>query len=221
MGVSSDVHGGPAAPPVQVSGDDVHAHARHTGHRWLDLVIAMSAITISIISLFVAIEHGRTEARLVAASSWPFLVYTSENDGIDMSRRAIVMRLDNNGVGPARVQSVSVLLDGKAVRSREALMAACCGVAKGQPIEAQVALGLYSQNPMVGVLPARSSVTFLGWRQMPQNREVFDRLDRARHRLTFRACYCSVLDECWTTDLKSTSTPTPVSQCPIGNGYGE
>ena len=59
--------------PVQVTTDEVHAHAKHTGHRFLDLTLALSAIFISVVSLIVAIEHGRTERELVAANSWPFV----------------------------------------------------------------------------------------------------------------------------------------------------
>ncbi len=62
-------------PPVHTSVDEVHAHAHKTGHRWVDMAIAISAITISVISLFVAIEHGKTEEKLVAANSWPFVIF--------------------------------------------------------------------------------------------------------------------------------------------------
>ena len=211
----------PIEAPLHVGSDDIHAHPRHTGHRWLDLIIALSAISISVISLFVAIEHGQTEKKLVAANSWPFLTYASESDGIDPGHRQVIMRLENNGVGPARVQTVSVMLDGRPIRSRDELMRTCCDVVPGQSVARQVALGLFSENAMVGVLPARSNTTFLAWRQTQAGGDALARLDRARRHLTFKACYCSVLDECWTTDLRSTTTPTPVAACPIGSGYTE
>jgi hypothetical protein len=34
-----------------------HHHHHHTGNRWLDIVIAVSAVIISLISLFLAIQH--------------------------------------------------------------------------------------------------------------------------------------------------------------------
>lgn len=45
-----------------------HSHARHTGLPWLDLILAGSAIFISIVSLIVSIHHGRTMEKLVASN---------------------------------------------------------------------------------------------------------------------------------------------------------
>ena len=206
-------------PPIHTSGDEVHAHAHKTGHGWVDLAIAVSAITISIISLFVAIEHGRTEEKLVAANSWPFLVYQTSSNGLEVGGRRLALRLVNSGVGPARVEWVRMKLDGRSIRSRAELMARCCGVAAGSPME-QVKAGLVSQNEVVGVLPAREGVTFLAWRETPTNRATWDRLDAARRRLAFEACYCSVLDECWLSDLTPTARPKRTGQCePASDGY--
>ena len=203
-------------PPIHTSGDDVHAHAHKTGHGWVDLAIALSAITISVISLFVAVEHGRTEEKLVAANSWPFLVYQTSSNGLDVGSRRLDLRLENSGVGPARVE---VKLNGQPIRNRGDLMARCCEVAASNAMQ-QVKLGLVSQNDVVGVLPAREGITFLSWRETPSNRATWDRLDEARHHLTFEACYCSVLDECWTSDLTPTARPSRVEQCmPESDGY--
>ena len=77
----------------------------------------------------------------------------------------------------------------------------------------QVALGLQTRNDVVGVLPARGGVTFLAWREGGPQPAIWDRLDAARRRLTFKACYCSVLDDCWTSDLTPTAKPQSVAQC--------
>lgn len=205
--------------PVQTGVDDVHAHAHKTGHNRLDLAIALSAITISVISLFVAIEHGRTEEKLVAASSWPFLTFQTSKNGLQAGSRVIDLHLQNSGVGPARVQWVRVSLDGTPVRNRAELMSRCCGVPAG-PVEEQVRRGLVTQNQPIGVLPARDGVTVLAWRELPGNAATWDRLDSARHRLKMRACYCSVLDECWTSDLTATAQPRHIDQCePVTDGY--
>jgi hypothetical protein len=43
---------------------------------------------------------------------------------------------------------------------------------------------------------------------------LWDKLNTARFELRFRACYCSVFDECWVSDLLTVS-PQPIEQCPV------
>jgi hypothetical protein len=205
--------------PVQTSVDDVHAHAHKTGHSSVDLAIALSAIAISVISLFVAIGHGRTEEKLVAASSWPFLTFQTTRNGLQAGSRVIDLRVQNSGVGPARVQWMRMTLDGTTIRSRADLMSRCCGVPAGTA-EEQVRRGLVTQNEPIGVLPARDGVDVLAWRELPGNAATWAKLDGVRHRLKTEACYCSVLDECWSSDLTATAQPHRVDQCEaIADGY--
>jgi hypothetical protein len=63
-----------------------HHHASHTGHRWLDITLGLSAMFVSVVTLFVAIEHGRTMERMaeanrqmVEANSWQFIDFTTLN----------------------------------------------------------------------------------------------------------------------------------------------
>ena len=63
-----------------------HSHGHHTGIKWLDLILAGSAIFISVVSLVVSIHHGRTMEQLVAAnekqvkaSTLPILRYGTGN----------------------------------------------------------------------------------------------------------------------------------------------
>ena len=95
-------------PPIRVEPDAVQIEPRKTGISVLDLCITGAAILISIISLVVAMEHGRTQEKLVTASTWPFIqFYTSDAVGNDAEARPVIaMTLKNAGVGPAKVESV-------------------------------------------------------------------------------------------------------------------
>jgi hypothetical protein len=209
-----------AEPPLEAGVDEIRPHARRTGHQWVDLIVAFSAIAISVISLFIAVDNGRTERKLVAASSWPFLVFDkSLNGGLEAGSRVVGLGIENGGVGPARVQSAVVRLDGRIVRSREEILSICCGMPEATDPDGQVKVGLVTENPIVGVLAAKDSVTFLAMRERPGNAALWNAF-RALRGLTFQVCYCSVLDDCWLTDLKSTTTPTPVMACPARrDGY--
>ena len=199
-------------PAIHTGVDDVHAHPHKTGHSRLDLIIALSAISISVISLFVAIAHGRTEEKLVAANSWPFPVYVTQNLTPDAGGHALVLRVENGGVGPARIQSIQVRYRSRLVHSRAELMQSCCGLPMTGPDD-EIKAGLISENPIVGVLPAREGVNFLAWREQPDNHRTWAALNAARTQLVFSACYCSVLEECWRSDLSPTGTPQKVPRC--------
>src|ERR1700749_4530159 len=114
-------------PPIESGADDISAHPRHTGHRGFDLVLALSAIFISAVSLAVAIEHGRTERDLVAASSWPFLrAVLSNGGGQAPGENSVVIGVSNGGVGPAKLESFEVFYRGQAASSGLDLMRRCC-----------------------------------------------------------------------------------------------
>jgi hypothetical protein len=56
-----------------------HSQPSHTGHCWLDIVLGLSAMFLSVVSLVVAVEHPRTmermadaNTRMLDANSWPF-----------------------------------------------------------------------------------------------------------------------------------------------------
>ncbi|HTR23472.1 MAG TPA: hypothetical protein VMI10_05765 [Terriglobales bacterium] len=80
-----------------------HTHARHTGLPWIDLILAGSAIFISVVSLIVSIHHGRTMEQLVAAnekqveaSTLPILRFTTGN----VSDNAPSIHFDLRNGGP-------------------------------------------------------------------------------------------------------------------------
>ena len=166
-----------------------------------------------------AIEHGRTEEKLVAANSWPFPVYVNHTDKADDGSRLMVLRVENGGVGPARIQSAVIRYDGKVVRSRAELLKLCCGLPATGPAD-EVKAGLTTENPVTGVLPARDGITFLAWRELPGNAALLEAVNRMRARLAFSACYCSVLDECWRSDLSPTGSPDRIRRCePSSDDY--
>lgn len=173
-----------------------HAHPGHSGHRWLDIGLAVSAMFVSVISLFVAVEHGRTmermaeaNTRMVEANSWPFVEYDSHN--VDERGNAkIRLVLTNQGVGPARIETFELWWDGKPVSSPLALLEACCGTTKP---EGTLSFG----NTAPNILRAGEHEDFFAVSPNPGKFEFFDKLNAERAKITARVCYCSVFDECW------------------------
>jgi len=198
-------------PPIQTGADDVHAHPRHTGSRWVDLALALSAVFISAVSLGVAIDHGRTERQLVAANSWPFLRNMLDN-GYDAGK-SVVMGMSNGGVGPAKVQSLEVFYDGRAASSNLDVLRKCCGLPPGASAGSKwLPKGFsYSIADNQVLRPGEENPVMQVWRK--SSPEMASRFADALLKLSFRVCYCSVFDECFIGNLKDTRQQR-VKACP-------
>jgi len=196
---------------------ETHAEAHHhkTGHKWVDMVVAFSALFISLVSLGVAILHGHTmeamanaNARLVAANSWPFLSYgagTSTTNGAT----SIHLQVFNAGVGPAKIESAELVWKGVAYRTDQDFLKACCGFDPASGAAFDSDLLPYE------VLRAGERIKFLEFARTA-SQDVFVALERAMisRDLQLNICYCSIFDECWKSDLTKLSLkPEPVQAC--------
>jgi hypothetical protein len=175
-------------------------HPRHTGHRWVDFVIAGSALLISVVSLVVAVRHGQTmeemahaNARLVEANSWPFV-----GAGVSRGDGSATIFIRNAGVGPAKVHWVEVKYDGVAQSSLPQLLAHCCGLPSAPGAKPRLSY----ENSLVAnsVLRPGEVVPMVVLSRAQTDPAVFDAFYRRLLRIGFRVCYCSVFDECFIGD---------------------
>ena len=197
--------------PVEASADDVQPVPRKTGRAHFDVIVSLTAIFISSVSLFLAIQHGKTERDLVAANVWPFPRVILSN-GYD-SKNSIAIGVSNGGVGPAKIRSFELFYEGKPASSGLDLLRKCCGLGAGDAaVKSQIPEGIRYSIVDETVLRPGEDNPVLRLRPSTTSPDVPDRLSAALTKLTFRVCYCSVLDQCWINDLRSTST-RPVSEC--------
>ena len=189
-------------PPIHTGVDDVHAHPRHTGSRWVDLALALSAVFISAVSLAVAVDHGRTERQLVAANSWPFLRGLLDNGYGPNGNSA--MGFSNAGVGPAKIVSFEVAYKGQWASSNLDLLRKCCGLPPGAGSGSpQLPTGFSYSMADNGVLrPGEDNAVLQVYRK--SSPEMAAKFSDALLKLSFRVCYCSVFDECFVGDLMDT-----------------
>lgn len=191
-----------------------HVHAHKTGHHWIDMTVALSAVLISLVSLGVGILHGRTmeemaEAnhRLVSANSWPFLSYGAGVVTV-AGVPTINLHVTNAGVGPAKIEAAELLWRGVAQRTNRDLLKACCDV--------DLVPGQFDSNVFLNfVMPTGQQVEFLGLKQTT-NPAAFAALQKAMisRDLQLVVCYCSIFDECWKADLTAFSLkPAPADRC--------
>ena len=109
-----------------------HGHEHKSGIPWLDGIIAVSVIFISVMSLVVSIEHGKSmekmveqNQKLVVASTMPLLTITGTE--FDASGKPFFREvIRNGGVGPAIIDRFEIRYKGIVYIDENALLKACC-----------------------------------------------------------------------------------------------
>ena len=166
-----------------------------------DRVTAIAAMAIGVVAVAVAAYTAIVQREQVRAQVWTRLFFGDS----DVDRTVMVM---NKGVGPARIESLRVYVDGKA-----------------QPDWAHVyaALGLPDNGHRIqstingSVVAANERVDFLHF----SDADDWNAFRSKAGRVQLRACYCSVLDECMVFDERNaahhrgaiSSQVTPVDRC--------
>jgi len=196
---------------------------KKTGHRWLDLIVAVAALSISTLSIFVAQSTNERMERVMRASAWPFVQLGSGNAG-ENGEHILAFGFDNVGTGPARVYTFDVEVDGRRVSADGHLLTnmlrACCDAEFTADIDAAGGnmLAVYGQEisspASQRFLAPSADVTAIRWPRTDANDRAWTALDRARQegRITMSTCYCSVFDECWVARSNS-FPPEEVDSC--------
>ena len=179
---------------------------------WAESALAIGAVLIAAVSLWVGYDTMRTNHQLVAAASWPF-IQMSDSDMTPSGAPDLLLSAHNAGIGPAKVESVELSWDGKAYGSSEDLLHACCalarGAAKGTPYETSTLDG--------AVIRAGQSVNLVRVINPGEDPTVWDRFHALLYpsnQLHFRICYCSAFNECWMTNGYRLNPPR-VNACPL------
>ena len=195
---------------------EVHTpHVGHTGHRWLDILLGGAALTVSCISLYVAVHHGDTMEKLVAASSWPYLQFSA--DIVDGSKQdasgSVKLRLmvENGGVGPARLETLEVFSNDAPVPNVTALGNLLRAAGKQESLD----VGLEGTRAVGQVIGAKSILTVVGI-TAPRGEAWGRPFTQVASALRARLCYCSVFDECYVVDNRvDRGRATKTRSCPV------
>ncbi len=197
---------------------------KRTGRNWLDLMLGLSAIFVSMCSLYLAYNSSNSMERLVAANSMPFIQLESGNASDEGEPGRLGFAARNAGTGPARVHTFEYVVDGVAVPQRGYVagnvIRACCrpeldaalAAADGNMI---AAIDNDLTSPIANTFFAPGDeVTSWAWRRTEVNASLWDAVDQARQsaRIRMRACYCSLFDECWIAET-GVFPPRPVDAC--------
>lgn len=198
-----------------MEGPEVHAHHHgHSGHRWFDVVASVCAMVVSVASLYLAIHHGHVmqqmaeaNARMVTATSWPSISYSTSNADESGQGSRLRFSLTNKGIGPARIEGMEVSYDGKPVKSLHDLLKTCCSNGGA----AHLAWRLSTANGEI--LRPGEEKDFLHIFKTANEAE-WARLSELPGKVSVKVCYCSVFDECWVTQSTVGQKAARVQACP-------
>ncbi len=177
----------------------------------LELLVAASAVFISLASFWLAWKQTSAMDAQVKAMSWPYLQLRSGNYDIDSEQRVLSLSLENAGVGPTRVAWLELAYDGTPVGNFVELVDACCSGPEDNPVPL-TQLSAVTGDPSPTLIPADSDETVFRVEHRPSYDAFWNALDRARWKISARACHCSILGQCWITGFEA--EPAAVKACP-------
>lgn len=161
--------------------------------RWLSVAAGVGALCAVGISLYQA-ALAREQQR---ASAWPYLAQSNSY----VTGQPYTRQIENQGVGPARIRSFQVRVDGRPTHSWNEVFSALVQ----QPDSALV----YSSFGRGSVVPPGGTRVLM---RLPPGNQARAFWQAAQTRLETLVCYCSVYDECWSAGTR-TREPVPVPSC--------
>lgn len=187
---------------MEVEVEKPHLQHHSTGNRRLDMILPITALFVSLVSILIAWHHSEIMSdlvhqneKLVQAESLPYVQ-------LSMSARqggGIAFNAVNEGVGPAKIETAEIKVDGKPVENVRQLADACCGTGKEKDFDASSLEGRMIRPGDTVPYIQIDSLTARGLQS---------------HRIAATLCYCSVFDECWTA-VTNDPTPNTVKSCPV------
>jgi hypothetical protein len=166
----------------------------------LDMIVAVSAVVVSVCAIAVSLMQTEIMQRQQAADVWPHVTIGMSSD--TGPAPAVRFHLQNSGVGPALIRWVELRLDGKPVTSWEALGGALTDASTARFRQVATLNGR--------VLMAGETAIV----HQPYERPLIEAIIAARDRIDLRACYCSIQDECWMAEFLNVGANTSVPRCP-------
>jgi hypothetical protein len=182
---------------------------------WIVLAIALSALAVAFVSLRMGTRAIEANDRLIAASVWPFVQVNNENLS-EGGAQHIRLSLTNEGAGPAKIHTFELFYRGKAMHSSAEFLAECCnyhGPSNRTAKDLDTPGVVTTRSASEFVLRPGDARIILDVRLTTDNEAEWKALAKARAVVSYQACYCSVLGQCWSSALRSLSA-RPVAVCP-------
>jgi len=177
-----------------------------------EMLVGISAVIIGLCALGVSMYETGLMREEQRAAVMPILeLGRSYNvSKSDPSKNRFALLVQNVGIGPARVLDFSVTVDGQPQPTWDAAMRALTG--SDQRVS-------HSMSVINGrTIPPDKTVRIFELKDM----NFLDEILEESGRLEFEACYCSIFDECWTTENTTFGISQEAPTCPgTGTSFTE
>ena len=150
-----------------------------------ELIVASSAIFVSLATLFVYVYQAKIMQSQLHASVWPYLEWGTTN----YQKFEIIVQ--NKGIGPALVKNVQMKIDGKKISGYAELLDSLFGKKRQKYffITSYLNRRVLAAGEIVKPIQVEDSL-------------FATKIDSALriHNFELEICYCSIYNDCWKTN---------------------
>lgn len=181
-----------------------------------EILVSLPTLIISIALAYFSFVQADASRKMQRSETWPYVSYGTDNSSPDV-RDEISFSLSNDGVGPARLEEMEFIYNGKPETFPLEFISDCCASAAKT-----VAKNLtFTTDRVDGVLRPGETRKFIRLAKTNDNAALWEQLNNERWKVVVRTCYCSIFDDCWVFDSR-TERPDEVKVCPAAwTKFGE
>ncbi|GAA5446022.1 hypothetical protein Misp06_04230 [Microbulbifer sp. NBRC 101763] len=190
----------------------------------LNLIIALSAIFISIASFYATYLQAKAANKQVRVMTMPVVKFDQGNFDGSTQKATIIFALHNAGAGPAILKNLEFTYQNKTYPDLDTFLDGCCAKEKKKLYEAISELkkegdsilanqsGLNTVILEQAIIPAQASIKFLTLQRTVASDPLWEKLDMLRNHIEVEACFCSPLGDCY--ESKGVQISSEVKHCP-------
>jgi hypothetical protein len=166
-------------------------------------ILAVAGVFIAVVALYAALSESTAVRQQTAAAVWPF-VQLSIEDSDSGDSADFTMSFTNAGVGPAKMRTMRLIVDGEPIRDWANAVARLGGKLTDNVNRNFISNRVLSPDERVDSIHTGDPELARKFQAIMGNPENY---------ITF--CYCSIFDECWVADSrKDLQDPETVEECP-------
>ncbi len=195
-----------ASPPV--SGSIAGIERTFLRLTFWQTILSVAGVFTGAVALYAALTESQAVRQQTAATVWPYVQFMIK-DGGDAESAFFHLSLENVGVGPARMRSMQLTHQGKAMPNWQSLTELLLGK------EAELGTHFGKSDVSRRVLAPGDAVVAFQTDDTELALSMQEAVYSGAVELTY--CYCSIFDECWRISSAKAAAENPmgpVAECP-------